>query len=151
MTPTIRLQSPPRRLAGGPRAALTLVLLLLALAGCQGSEEFGSEGTSGSPILLTYPVIARESEVGPGSSSYYVVSGVVENQGYPVSITDLQDDGDLFVYSDAFTTSLCFSAHDGASSESCTATLPSGSGLTSIYVQVKSPSQDGTDFLLNMN
>jgi hypothetical protein len=67
-----------------------------------------------------------------------------------VSITELVADADLFVYSDSgFTGILCVSAQDGTASESCTATTISLE--TTLYIKVKSNSENGTDFLMTVN
>jgi hypothetical protein len=140
----------PRPAAGLAPLLLAALLLAGALAGCQGGDEFSPECTAAVPCGLTYPVAARESQVGPSSSSYYSVSPVVELSPYTVSITELVADADLFVYSDSgFTGILCVSAQDGTASESCTATTISLE--TTLYIKVKSNSENGTDFLMTVN
>ncbi|HEX9843961.1 MAG TPA: hypothetical protein VGC20_14475, partial [bacterium] len=140
----------PRPAAGLLPVLFAALLLAGALAGCQGGDEFSPECTAAVPCGLTYPVAARESQVGPSSSSYYSVSPVVELSSYTVSITELVADADLFVYSDSgFTGILCVSAQDGTASESCTATTISLE--TTLYIKVKSNSENGTDFLMTVN
>lgn len=147
---------PPRRSARSAmqaRAAGFVLLALLALgaAACAGGDESVAEGSASAPIELAYPVASRESQVGPNTSSFYKVSGVSEGSAYTVSITELKDDADLFVYTDAgFSTIVCASAVDGTNNESCN-TQALVTGVTALYIKVKSASEKGTQFNLTVN
>lgn len=135
------------------RASWVLAALLLALpllAGCGDEDEFVSEGTQDAPVALTYPVNARESNVGPESPSYYSVSGLSEQATYQVSVTEVLDDVDLFVFTQSsFTSTFCASGNLGAVNESCAGTTPVG--VTQVYILVKPGiTKTGTSFLLSV-
>jgi hypothetical protein len=132
--------------------ALLLLALLAALGACRGGDEFTSEGTAAGPVALNLPVNARESQVGPNSSSYFSVTPVTDGSFHTASITQLVSDADLFVYADSgFTSVLCVSSQDGTADEACTATVPTGAGVTILYIKIKSNSEKGTNFLFTVN
>ncbi len=146
-------RAPCARLRGPPAALLWAVALLVAvlvLGGCRAEDEFSSEGTESNPIALTFPVNARDSTVGPGAPSFYQVTGLNEDTTHSVSLTDLLDDADLFVFDQPdFTVSFCASGESGTTSEFCSA--QTAVGQTEIFIQVKPGiTETGTSFLLSV-
>jgi len=135
-------------------AAPLLAALLLALAGCQGEkEDTGSEGTAAAPVAIGAAPGASwpNGTVGKApASSYYSVTTPAGLSTRVITLTNLTDDADLAVFTDAaFSSTYCFSDHNGAATESCSPPDPVDS--TALYIQVKSFSATGTTYLLTVN
>lgn len=137
-------------------AALTALFLAAALAlpaGCQSEQDYTSQGTEASPIDLGVPPLTYdEGTVGPDASSYYKATGITEGNTYTISLSSLEDDADLIVYSDSgFSTVFCVSAKNSTSSEVCSKLVDTGSGITELYIQVKPHTSTGTSYLLSVS
>ncbi|HKI99945.1 MAG TPA: hypothetical protein VKB51_15830 [bacterium] len=149
----LRSRFPARRARTAWAAWLCVLALaaLLALAGCQAGDNFTSEGTKSTPVSITVPTTSRQSTVGGSSSSYYMASPVADSTTYIISVTQLVADADLGVFTDAsFTQTACAALGTGSGSLSCTYTVPSGSGVTTLYIQIKGTDSTGSDFLLSV-
>lgn len=148
MTPP-RPHPPRRRPLAALLCAAALLLLAVPLAGCGDDDEFTSEGAAGDPIDLPFPVSARDSQVGPEAPSYYHVSGVPINTNIQISMTELLDDADLFVFFDSgFTNDFCASGNTGTANERCDETTAGG---TDLWIIVKPGlTETGTGFLLSV-
>lgn len=134
-----------------PALLLLLSVALLGLAGCRAGDEYTSEGSSSSPVALTIPTVSRQSTVGGSSSSYYAASTMTEGSTYSVTASQLTADADLFLYSDSgFSQSICGSAANSSGGLSCTYTPTSGSGVTTLYIQIQGISTTGSSFLLTV-
>jgi len=148
----------PRPALRGRLAQRCLLLLLtfalaLGLAACQTEkEDQGSEGSTASPVDIgTAPGASRSGTVGKSpASSYYSATIAAATATRTITLTNLTDDADLIVFTDAgFSNPFCSSALPGTASESCSETTDGVS--TKLYIQVKSFSGTGSTFLLTVN
>ncbi len=135
------------------QAAPLLAALLLALAGCQGEKQnTGSEGTAAVPIAIgAAPGASFSGTVGQApASSFYSVTTPTGLATRVITLTNLTDDADLAVFTDAgFASKYCSSSTGGTATESCSP--PSPVDTAALYIQVKSYSATGTTYLLTVN
>ena len=129
---------------------LLLVFLAALLTACGGKSDKKDE-LSGKPLSLRYgsAALPHQEVLVAGDVKLYIITNVEVGKSYTVSLTDMIDDADLYVYPDKSLTDgteLCFQALLGPSDESCTATPAS----TSMYVYVPDYSWSGNTIKLNV-
>jgi len=112
----------------------TFILSALpAPVGATSPARYPDEGLPGVPTVLSTPLSDRLSTVGAGIS-YYSLAVTADTQ-MEVSVTDMNVDVDVFIYSDAsYSNRLCASTNFYTEDDSCTLTVPSG--VDTLYIQI---------------
>lgn len=117
---------------------ITDTFILSAMPAPTGAVEparYPDEGSAETPVEVGpgLPVSNRLSTVGLGDSYYSVP--VTQGAAVRVSVTDMNVDVDIHVYSDAtYTNRLCASRKSDAENDRCEFTVPAGVGA--IYIRV---------------
>lgn len=132
--------------------AVIMIAVILSLAAC-GSDNSSNPpaGTQANPIVIPAdPADNQFSEIYNGTVNtgalYFKMAGLIANNNYGITLTNLTADADLYVYADVFTNLASQSTNTGTAMESCFADT---SAQGELYIKVDgSKTVSGSSFTL---